>query len=83
MLLSKNKKKKIYPCKPQLYYIKVGYTVVFISRTYSPDDNVKNLYNRIRVVTGCKCRRLKKGEKEPSSTTPAPGPGPGPALMLA
>ena len=24
MLLSRNKKNKVYPCKPQFYYIKVG-----------------------------------------------------------
>ena len=25
MLLSRNKKNNVYPCKPQFYYIKVGY----------------------------------------------------------
>ena len=25
MLLSRNKKNNVYPCKPQLYYIKVGF----------------------------------------------------------
>ena len=32
MLWSKNKK-KVYPCKPQLYYIKVGCKGVFVTRT--------------------------------------------------
>ena len=32
MFWSKNKK-KVYPCKPQLYYIKVGCKGVYITRT--------------------------------------------------
>ena len=38
MLWSKNKK-KVYPCKPQLYYIKVGCKGVFVTRTCFRDDN--------------------------------------------
>ena len=30
MFLSRNKKKNVYPCKPQLYYIKVGFKGVEI-----------------------------------------------------
>ena len=30
MLLSRNKKNKVYPCKPQFYYIKVGFKGVKI-----------------------------------------------------
>ena len=30
MLLSRNKKNKVYPCKPQFYYIKVGFQGVKI-----------------------------------------------------
>ena len=30
MLLSRNKKNNVYPCKPQFYYIKVGFKVVKI-----------------------------------------------------
>ena len=30
MLLSKNKKNNVYPCKPQFYYIKVGFKGVSI-----------------------------------------------------
>ena len=30
MLLSRNKKNNVYPCKPQFYYIKVGYKGVKI-----------------------------------------------------
>ena len=38
MFWSKNKKKIVYPCIPQFYYIKVGYGGgVFISRTCFPD----------------------------------------------
>ena len=32
MLLSRNKKNNVYPCKPQLYYIKVGFQGVKIYR---------------------------------------------------
>ena len=30
MFLSKDKKNKVYPCKPQFYYIKVGFKGVEI-----------------------------------------------------
>ena len=30
-------RKIVYPCKPQFYYIKVGYEEVYISRTCHPD----------------------------------------------
>ena len=30
---AKNKKKNVYPCKPQFYYIKVGCKGAFVSRT--------------------------------------------------
>ena len=33
MFWSKNKKKLVYPCIPQFYYIKEGYEGVYISRT--------------------------------------------------
>ena len=36
MFWSKNKK-KVYPCKPQFYYIKVGCKGVYITRTCYPD----------------------------------------------
>ena len=38
MFLSKTKKKKVYPCKPQLYYIKVGCKGVFVTRTCFRDE---------------------------------------------
>ena len=38
MFWSKNKKKKVYPCIPQFFYIKVGFTGVYISGTCFPDD---------------------------------------------
>ena len=37
MFWSKNKK-KIYPCKPQFYYIKVGCKGVFFTQTCFRDD---------------------------------------------
>ena len=33
MFWSKNKKKNVYPCKPQFYYIKVGCKGVYITQT--------------------------------------------------
>ena len=32
-------RKNVYPCKPQLYYIKVGCKGVFVTRTCFRDDN--------------------------------------------
>ena len=37
MFKSKNKKKNEYPCKPQLFYIKMGCKGVYISRICYPD----------------------------------------------
>ena len=37
MFCSKNKKNRYNPCIPQLYFIKVGYKGVYISRTCFPD----------------------------------------------
>ena len=37
MFKSKNKK-NVYPCKPEVYYIKVGCKGVLITRTCYPDD---------------------------------------------
>ena len=37
MFKSKNKKNNIYPCIPQFYYIKVGFTRVTFTRTCYPD----------------------------------------------
>ena len=37
MFWTNNKKKIVYPCIPQFYYIKVGLKGVFIARTYFPD----------------------------------------------
>ena len=40
MFWSKNKK-RVYHCKPQFYYIKVGYKGVYITRTCFPDVLLK------------------------------------------
>ena len=39
MFWSKNKKKKVYPCKPQFCYKKVGFKGVNITRTRFPDES--------------------------------------------
>ena len=38
MFLSRNKKNNVYPCKPQFYYIKVGFKVVKIIKACFRDD---------------------------------------------
>ena len=48
MFLTRNKKNNIYPCKPQFYYIKVGfkgvklYWYVFVMRARSVRKNINN-----------------------------------------
>ena len=49
MYLSRNKKNNVYPCKPQFYYIKVGfkgsklYRHVFVMKTYVVGTHMKRL----------------------------------------
>ena len=38
MFLSRNKKNNVYPCKPQFYYIKVGFKGVKIIQVCFRDD---------------------------------------------
>ena len=38
MFLSRNKKNNVYPCKPQFYYIKVGFKGVKIIKACFCDD---------------------------------------------
>ena len=38
MFLSRNKKNNVYPCKPQFYYIKVGFKGVKIIQVCFCDD---------------------------------------------
>ena len=38
MFLSRNKKNNVYPCKPQFYYIKVGFKGVEIVKACFRDD---------------------------------------------
>ena len=40
MFLSRNKKKNVYPCKPQFYYMKVGFKGVKIIKVCFCDDSV-------------------------------------------
>ena len=47
MFSSKNKKKNVYPCKPQFYYIKIGGKGVYISRTCYHDGS---LLSRLNIV---------------------------------
>ena len=40
MFLSRNKKNNVYPCKPEFYYIKVGFKGVKIISACFHDDNI-------------------------------------------
>ena len=56
MFLSKNKKNSVYPCKPQFYYIKVGFKGVKIIKASFRDESffmrrMKTL-TRLRGCTG-------------------------------
>ena len=39
MILSRNEKNNVYPCKPQFYYIKVGFKGVEIIQACFRDEN--------------------------------------------
>ena len=42
MFLSRNKKNNVYPCKPQFYYIKMGFKGVKIIKVYFCDAILQN-----------------------------------------
>ena len=44
MFLSRNKKNNIYPCKPQFYYMKVGFEGVKIIQACFRDDNFSIIF---------------------------------------
>ena len=44
MFSNKNKKNNVYPCKPQFYYIKVGFKGVNIIQAYFRDEHVYSLF---------------------------------------
>ena len=51
MFLSRNKKNNVYPCKPQFYYIKVGFKGVKIIYACFRDDWGLNL--ALRISNSC------------------------------
>ena len=66
MFLSRNKKNNAYPCKPQFYYIQVGFKrVIYVcfhdgQKTYirscapsEDSDQPAHLHSLIRIFTGC------------------------------
>ena len=56
MLLSRNKKNKVYPCKPQFYYIKVGFKGVKIIKACLHDAVM------LMIIARCtKVMLVKKG----------------------
>ena len=55
MFWSKNKK-KVYPCKPQFYYIKVGCKEVFVTRTCFRD--VVNELQKQKMVLSQTCLNI-------------------------
>ena len=59
LVLEQNKKKKVYPCKLQFYYIKVGCKGVFITRTCFHDVDLVHLdfikyFERSSAYKDCK-----------------------------
>ena len=50
MFLSRNKKNNVYPCKPQIYYIKVGFKgVKIISACFRDVWTEKGLYQHVHL----------------------------------
>ena len=49
MFLSRNKKNNVYPCKPQFYYIKVGFKGVKITQACFRDVLSKAIYSSQNV----------------------------------
>ena len=64
MFLRRNKKNKVYPCKPQFYYIKVGFKEVKIIYACFRDDKT---YNK-----SCVTRKDSDEPVHPHSMTRAP-----------
>ena len=58
MFLSRNKKNNVYPCKPQFYYIKVGFKGIKI--IYACICDVRNL----KLITAGICFLLNVAEHE-------------------
>ena len=53
MFLSRNKKNNVYPCKPQFYYIKVGFKEVKIIYACFRDGHFQQSFSHIAMVSGC------------------------------
>ena len=58
MFLSRNKKNNVYPCKPQFYYIKVGFNGVKIIQACFRDV----LYRLVIFVQTCTTLIINKGQ---------------------
>ena len=54
MFWSKNKK-KVYPCKPQFYYIKVGCKGVFVTRTCFRDVKLHTMHTLVPGALSKRC----------------------------
>ena len=52
---AKIRKKNVYPCKPQLYYKKVGSKGVFITRTCNHDEHANILISRYFIFFNFDC----------------------------
>ena len=61
MFLSRNMKKNAYPCKPQFYYIKVGFKGVNIIQACSRDGQfIKEMYDLgLRICSNIICLDVK------------------------
>ena len=80
MFWSKNKKKYVYPCILQFYYIKVGYEGVYIARTCFPDGIKSRTLHVLKLLVIDKtnkdirmcdfnlCNKLKSGKNHMRNT---------------
>ena len=53
MFLSRNKKTSVYPCKPQVYFIKVGFIGAEIIQACFRDDKLLNEWQTEQTLIGC------------------------------
>ena len=65
MFLSKNKKNNVYPCKPQFYYIKVGFKGVILIYACFRDATLKPRYHSDAAPITCMQRQSYSSEGYP------------------
>ena len=65
MFLSRNKKNNVYPCKPQFYYIKVGFKgVKIIYACFRDEGNKSKITGNALKYPKMAVQKSKKSEKK-------------------